>query len=230
MGKKFVSDIGKYFKPGEKVVIGFSSGPDSVFLAECLSAISGNRKLKICIAHLNHKLRGAESDKDEKFAEVFAAARGMPFYAERKDVAALRKKLSVGLEEAARIARYGFFTRSCRHFNSSTLVLGHNLDDVVETGLMRIIKGTSVDGLGSIKKESFSGGVRIVRPLADTAKSDILKYLKAKKIKFRVDKSNRDRSIIRNRIRLELIPLLKKKYNPAVGDALSRLMKEAASA
>ncbi|MCK9555084.1 tRNA lysidine(34) synthetase TilS [bacterium] len=230
MKKNFVSEIGKYFKPGEKIVLGFSSGPDSVFLADCVSAVSERKKLKVCIAHLNHMLRGAESDRDEKFAETFAGARGMSFYSERKDVAALRKKLSIGMEEAARIARYDFFMRSCGRFNSSTLVLGHNLDDVVETGLMRIIKGTSVDGLGSIRKESVFNGIKIVRPLVNTEKSEILKYLKERKIRFRVDKSNRDKNIIRNKIRLELIPLLKKEYNPAVSEALSRLMSGAASA
>ncbi|MDD5644437.1 MAG: tRNA lysidine(34) synthetase TilS [bacterium] len=220
----------KYFKPGEKVVVGFSSGPDSVFLAECLRSVSGEKKIKVCVAHLNHMLRGRESDGDEKFAENFAAERGLPFYSEKRDVKALKIRLAVGLEEAARIARYDFFLRACAHFNSSALALGHNLDDAVETGLMRIIKGTSVDGLASIRKESVFCGVKIIRPLLNIKKSHILRYLKDKKIRFRVDRSNFDKNIIRNRIRMELIPLLRKKYNPAVYGALWRLMAGAASA
>ncbi|MCK5655574.1 MAG: tRNA lysidine(34) synthetase TilS [Candidatus Aureabacteria bacterium] len=220
-------DFRKFFSDGEKVVVGFSSGPDSVFLVKLLLAYSGTLGLKICIAHLNHCLRGKESDSDELFARKFAQRHELQFYSERVNIKEEKAVKKIGLEEAARNVRYNFFKRACCSFGAVKLALAHNFDDVVETGLMRILKGTSVEGLSSISSRRKLGRIFIVRPLLALEKAKIIKYLNAGGEKFRIDRSNYDTGILRNSIRRKLLPHIRKTYNPRVDAALARLFENA---
>ena len=223
-----LKDFRKFFSDGEKVVVGFSSGPDSVFLAKLLLAYSRKLGLKICIAHLNHSLRGKESDGDELFARKFAQRHELRFYSERVNIKKEKAVKKIGLEEAARNVRYDFFKRACCYFGAGKLALAHNFDDMVETGLMRILKGTSVEGLSSISSRRKFGRIFIVRPLLSLEKAKIIKYLDAGREKFRIDRSNYDTGIFRNSIRRKLLPHIRKTYNPRVDVALARLFENAA--
>ncbi len=161
------------------------------------------------------------------FARKFAKRHELPFYSERVSVQEEKAVKKLGLEEAARNVRYNFFKRACCYFGAAKLALAHNFDDVVETGLMRILKGTSVEGLSSISSRRKLGRVFIVRPLLSLEKTKIIKYLDVAGEKFRIDRSNYDTGILRNSIRRKLLPHIRKSYNPKVDAALARLFENA---
>ena len=227
----------KLFQPEQTIIIGLSGGPDSVALTNILCRISSHFKTdwSLVIGHLNHQMRGRASDRDERFVREMAAGLGLPIYVSRCNIIRLSRKNKQSPEEAARSERYRFFMELAgkitrrRRKQPVAIAVGHNLDDNAETVLFRIIRGTGLKGLRSIrpKRELFSGsGFHLVRPLAFTSRPEIISYLKAQKIPYCIDHTNRDKKMLRNRIRHELLPLLKK-YNPAVGRHLVQLSETA---
>ncbi|HLD35189.1 MAG TPA: tRNA lysidine(34) synthetase TilS [Planctomycetota bacterium] len=227
------------FQPGQTIIIGLSGGPDSVTLTHLLSRINTCFKMdwRLVIAHLNHRMRGRKSDRDERFARKMAARLGIPIYISRRNIIKLSKQYKQSPEETARYERYRFFTDIAKQIakkhrkQTISVAVGHNLDDNAETVLFRIIRGTGLKGLRGIrpKRELFTGSrFHLVRPLAFTSRQEIIAYLKAQKLPYCIDHTNQDKKMLRNRIRHELLPLLKK-YNPAICRHLVQLSETASA-
>lgn len=209
----------------EVIVVAISGGPDSVTLADLLSALSkeAHRDWKLHLAHMNHQLRGDDSEQDEVFVRELAKTRGWDLTVER-----VRFQLPTGasLEEAARNARYSFFEEVARTAGSRIISTAHHADDNVETILQRILRGTGLRGLAGIpatRPLRISSPIRVIRPLLNMRRGDLVAYLDAQGLNYRKDATNEQTEQTRNRIRNELLPTLEATYNPAVGEAIIRL-------
>ena len=205
--------------PGERVLVAVSGGPDSVALLHLLSALG----YETVVAHLDHMTRDGGSAADAQFVEALANELNIPFVVEREDVESVAKQSADSFEQAARKARYSFFERAAAKHGCASIATGHSADDVAETVLWRMLRGTSVDGIGGIPPVRALGKARVVRPLIACGREAILGYLASHSFAFREDSSNSDPRFLRNRIRHELLPLLRREFNPKVDDALVRL-------
>jgi tRNA(Ile)-lysidine synthase len=218
--RKFEQTIDHFnmLQKGDKVIVACSGGPDSVALLHLLNQIKGKYDLKLIVAHVNHKLRGQESDEDERFVKRLTQNLRLDFYARSFDVARIARKKKVSIEEAAREVRYQYLARLAQRLKATKIALGHNADDQAETVLMRLIRGTGALGLTGM---SIVRG-KIIRPLLQIKREEIEEFLKEQNLDFRIDSSNLRQDYLRNRIRLELLPHLKRNYNPKIIDALNR--------
>lgn len=171
------------------------------------------------VAHFNHGLRGAESDADEDFVRRMSAELALPFVCESADLKALAAVRKRNLEEAAREARYDFLRRAAGREGAGKIATGHNLNDQAETILYRLLRGCGPGGLEGI--HPVREGL-IIRPLLACSRDQILDFLAARKARYREDSTNRDLGYKRNRIRHELIPYLKKHFNPRLAATLTR--------
>jgi len=189
------------------VIVGVSGGPDSVFLLHLLIKIQKKHPFQIIVAHVNHKLRGRESDADETFVRELCKKHKLPL-----EIAILPGIKKGNTEEIARDFRYKFFEKLLKKHHASFIITAHHADDNIETVLMNLARGSFVRGL---KGMDFTGGVHrdILRPLLHLSKEDILKYLKKNRLTYRIDKSNADQKLSRNFIRHNIVPMFKK-LNP----------------
>ncbi len=215
-------------RPGDNVIIGVSGGPDSVALLHILVELTRNLGwgCGLHVAHVNHKLRGEESREDERFVRELAASLGLECTVKEVDVRGFSSDKKCSIETAARKLRYVFFEELAAKISATRVAVGHTADDNTETVLHRIVRGTGLLGLGGIRPSrrlSPASKAMLVRPLLHTWRRDILSYLKEKGLEYRTDSSNLRPENLRNRIRLELLPLLEEKYNPQIKEALTRL-------
>jgi tRNA(Ile)-lysidine synthase len=206
-------------KPGERVLVAVSGGADSVALLLCLQRLAARLKITVTAAHLNHRLRGAESDADEQFVRKLCARHGIDLIAESACVKEKAAALRQNLEEAAREARYDFLRRAARQVGADRIAVGHTLNDQAETVLMRFFRGSGAAGISAI--HPVVDGV-IVRPLLETGRAEVLRYLKSLRIRHREDSSNRDLELRRNRLRNKWIPQLARDFNPRLLETLAR--------
>jgi tRNA(Ile)-lysidine synthase len=207
----------RLFAAGETVVVAVSGGADSVALLDFL-ATGSDLGLRLVVAHLNHGLRGAEADADERFVRGLAERYGLPMATARADVRTLSRQRRLSLEEAGREARYAFFEAVAGQYGATRIALAHHRDDQAETVLMRLIRGAGVDGLSGMRPRSGDG--RYVRPLLSVTRRAIVGYLQKRGLAWREDASNEDQRFLRNRVRHELLPLLAS-YNPAIAERLA---------
>ena len=205
---------------GELVLVGVSGGPDSVCLLHLLKELSGPLGFKLEVGHLDHMLR-EDSVKDAEFVKSLALKLGIPATFGRINVRKLAVKGS--LEEIARNSRLEFLCKTAKEIGAKRIALAHNLDDQAETVLMRILRGTGLYGLSGILPKRNLYGFDIIRPLVRVQRREIESYLKRKKIKARIDKTNLENLFLRNKIRNKLIPLFEKEYNPNIKDTLSNM-------
>ena len=214
------------FESGQSVVVGLSGGPDSVCLLYELLPL-GN---PIICAHVNHGLRGQESDADETYVRALCEKLNVPLEVKRIDAAALAKETGKTIEEAGREARYAFFDELCgQQDGAPTIAVAHNRDDQVETVLMRVLRGTGVDGLaGMAPSRKSEAGYDIVRPLLNVSREEIMRRLKEHGEEARLDTSNLNTDYFRNKIRLEIIPFLEKTTDFSLPQSLLRLAENAA--
>ena len=195
------------FGPDDGVAVALSGGPDSVALAWLLHEMAASGACRLVGAiHVNHGLRGEASDGDEAFCRAFADRLGVPFDSTRVDVAALARERHRSLEWAARDARDACFTSAAARLGASRVATGHTLDDQAETVLLRLLRGAGVRGLSAIRPRR---GL-IVRPLIECRRADLSRYLADRGEACRHDASNDDRTIARNRIRHELLPVIER--------------------
>jgi len=206
--------------PGDSVLVGVSGGPDSVALLTILIARAEKLSINIAVAHLNHCLRGKESDRDEAFVRDLAAFHGLPLHVQQTDVAALARENKKSIEEAARDVRYAFYRDIASQHGYNRVALGHNSDDNAEQVLMNLLRGSGPRGLMGIPPMRDNW---IVRPLIRVSRQEILAFLAHACQPFVLDSSNEDTRYLRNRIRHELLPCLAKEYNPEIKLALNRL-------
>ena len=206
----------KLFRAGETVVVAVSGGADSVALLDILARLE-NERLQLVIAHLNHRLRGAESDEDERFVGRLAAGYRLPFELRRVDVAALAAGSRLSLEDAGRTARYAFFAETAQKHGAGSVALAHHLDDQAETVLIRLLRGAGGAGLSGM--ESCGPG-NLKRPLLQVRRAEIEQYLQVRGLTHRNDATNADTAFLRNSVRHELLPFLRR-YNPKVSERLA---------
>jgi tRNA(Ile)-lysidine synthase len=206
--------------PGDAVLVGVSGGPDSVALLDSLVAISPKWSLRLVVAHLNHQLRGSTADEEAAFVNKIATALGLPCELASRDVGeyGIRHRLSV--QEAARSVRYAFYDEAAAKHSADKIALGHHADDNAESILVHLLRGTGPLGLVGIPPVRDG---RIIRPLIDLTRKEILAYLEQNGLEYVRDHSNLDTDYLRNRIRHQLLPLLREAYNPNMVDALNRL-------
>jgi len=199
-----------------RAVAALSGGPDSVALALVLLELADALELGLRLAHLNHALRGAESDADEAFCRAFAAEHGLEIDVERADVAAEAAREGRSVEAQARRTRYDFLGRCAEACGAGAVATGHHADDVAESVLLRLLRGAGVLGLGAMPPQRpldrCHPGVRLVRPLLVARREEVLDYLERRGQAYRTDSSNADTTHARNRVRHELVPLLKREF------------------
>ena len=198
-------------EPGDRVIVAVSSGPDSVCLLHVL------RELEIPVtgvAHVNHKLRGEASEEDQRFVAAMAREMGLRFHS---TVAVCS---SGNLEQTARRARREFFHGLIRRGLADRIALGHTRDDQAETVLFRMLRGSGLAGLAGILPVTAEG---LMRPLLGVTRSEVEAFLRERGIPWREDSSNREPRFARNRIRQDLLPRLKRDWNPRLTEALAHL-------
>jgi tRNA(Ile)-lysidine synthase len=209
---------------GSAVLIGVSGGADSMALLDAMIRLreQGKWRGKIYGAHVNHLLRGAEADADAEFVGSWALSRGVIVAGTEVDVAAEARATGQNLEAVARQVRYDFFRWFARGCAVPLVFTAHTFDDQVETLLMRWLRGTGAEGLRGIHELSeLCEGVRLVRPLLEVTREEVLEHCAGYGVAFRTDSSNLTNEFTRNRVRHELLPLLHS-FNPRFGEALLR--------
>jgi tRNA(Ile)-lysidine synthase len=204
--------------PDSRVLVACSGGPDSTALLHILFELSREVPLDLAVAHFNHRLRAAAGE-DERCVRDAARALGLPLVVGRRDVRAYASSRKLNLEEAARGLRYAFLGRTAARMKADVIATGHTLNDQAETLLMRLLRGSGPRGLSGIFP-SLDG--RVVRPLLGVTRSEIEGYCRRRRLAFREDESNRDRRLLRNRIRLGLIPYLERHLEPLAVRAIGR--------
>ena len=218
----------RLLKRGEKILAAVSGGLDSMVLLHALKNLSAKHKWKITVAHFNHQLRGRASDADEKLVRKTAAKMKLAFAVERADVKQFAQKSKLSIEMAARKLRHEFFACAARKQKINAIALAHHADDQVELFFLRVLRGVGGEGLAGMKWQSPSPAdktISLARPLLDLSKDDLKHFALENKINFREDATNFSSDFLRNRIRNELLPLLRKKYQPGLDKAVLRTMK-----
>lgn len=205
---------------GDSVLVALSGGADSVCMLDLLVNLKEELNIKVAAAHLNHMIRGAEADRDEAYAAELCTKLSVPFFAERVNVPEISEKYGISEELAGRNARYDFLKKICKEKGYNKIATAHNRNDRAETLLMRVIRGTGIDGLGGIK---YNRGDGVIRPILDIERCDIEKYCRDNDLHFCNDSTNSDSDYTRNRIRNELIPFIEDKFNPSIIDSLCAL-------
>ena len=229
--RKVLQTIHRYqlLKEGDGVIVALSGGPDSVALLLALRELKESFSLRLCAAHLNHQLRGSESDQDEQFARRLCQQLGLPIEIKSVNTQQEMQKSGENLESCARRLRYRFFSQLAQE-EGSKVATGHTLNDQAETFLMKLVRGAGPGGLSGISplrvhqfgtpQEPLS--VTVVRPLLEVRRQEVVDFLADQNQSFRVDRSNQDLSFDRNWVRHQLIPLLKERLNPALLETLQR--------
>lgn len=203
---------------GETIVVGVSGGVDSIVLLQLLHRFVKTFGGHLVIAHLNHGLRGEEADRDEDFVCSMARKYGLPFKTRKVNLKSIAGEGGLNIQDAGRKERYSFFADVIKEARGDKIAVGHNADDQAETVMMRVIRGTGVKGLGGVPPVRDN----IIRPLIDFDRQEIESYAQREKIEYIEDSSNRDRKYMRNRIRHEMMPLLKS-FNPNICRELGML-------
>jgi tRNA(Ile)-lysidine synthase len=213
---------------GEKVLVAVSGGADSVCLLYILLKLQAELHFTLHIAHLNHQLRGEESDKDASFVADLARLLNLPATIEKRNVEAYQAEHRLSLEEAAREVRYGFLAETADRVKAGRAAVGHTLNDQVETILLHIIRGTGTWGLRGLQPYQdmqFSGNrIRVIRPLLEATREETEECCSREGVTPCLDISNLSFSQLRNRVRHELLPLLQD-YNPGISRSLLRLSR-----
>ena len=218
--EKFIETITAHnlLQHGDRVMVAVSGGADSVALLHLFLEIREQYDLELSIAHLNHKLRGIESDADEEFVRELADHYHLDCFTEGVSLRDGRWNPKGNLEKWARTKRYEFLRHLAEVQGTKRIALGHTMNDQAETVLMRLIRGSGTLGLAAIpvvREEIF------IRPLLNVYREEIIDYLTANQFDWREDSSNSDSKYLRNRVRKELIPYLKDQYNPSIIELLS---------
>ncbi len=206
------------WKEGDKIIVAVSGGPDSVCLLDMLAFLAPKCNLKLHIAHINYGLRGKDSDSDEEYVRQLAKKYSLPISVLNAKKNSPAKK-GENLENKLRNIRYAFFEKIRKQKKFDLIAVAHNQDDLAETVLMRVLRGSGLQGLSAISAKNK----HIIRPLLATSRKEIETYLKEKKIYYRIDKTNADIAFFRNKIRHRLIPYLEKNFKISVKKNLSTL-------
>ena len=225
---------------GDKIVLAVSGGPDSIAMLDILNKLrknsnteekkvkekhnGRNRKInkidfQICVAHVNHMIR-EEAKSETVYVQEYCKNKGIDCYVKFVDILKKSTELKIGTEECGRRERYAFFDEISEKVGANKIAIAHNLNDNAETVLMHLLRGSGISGLGGIKP--YREG-KFIRPLIKCDRADIENYCEEKNLQPKFDKTNKDNTYTRNRIRNELIPYIQKKFNPNIIETLDRL-------
>ena len=202
--------------PGAHVGVAVSGGADSVFLLEALREVTPRWNLQLSIVHIEHGIRGAASHADAEFVQALASRHNLPFHLRQADV----PSLGGNLEQAARQVRQTFFNELISTRRIDRIATGHTRSDQAETVLYRILRGSGTAGLSGILPVTNDG---VIRPLLELGRGEIECWLRLRNIPWREDATNQDRSFARNRLRHEILPLLRETFNPRLDETLANL-------
>ncbi len=217
---KFINEY-QLIKSGEKVVLGVSGGPDSIFMLDTLRKLKENKKLdcELVVAHVNHMIR-EEAIDDEQYVLDYCKKNNIECYAKRIDVQKYANNNKVGTEEAGRILRYEFFDEILEHTNSQKIAIAHNKNDKTETIIMNLLRGAGLTGLKGIEPIRNN---KYIRPILEMERNEIEEYCEYNSLNPRIDKTNFENTYTRNKIRNIIIPYIKDEFNPNIIDAIDRL-------
>lgn len=205
---------------GEGVVVGLSGGPDSVCLLHLLCSIREELNLKIAAAHINHMIRGKEADGDENYSKELCAKLGVEFFSLKKDVEDFGKKTGLSSETAGRKVRYDFFDEVLKKTGYSKVATAHNANDQAETILLRIMRGTGLDGLAGIPVKRDN---KYIRPILFMKREEVENYCSENNLNPRIDATNLEKLYSRNKVRLDILPYMKDNFNKDVVEAINRM-------
>jgi tRNA(Ile)-lysidine synthase len=201
------------FHSGQRVGVAVSGGPDSVLLLHFMKDLALEWGITLAVVHFNHRLRGAESDADERFVRDLADSFGIAFIGGEADVARVAREKKRNLEATGRELRYRFFFSLVDQGRLDMVVTAHTANDQAETVLMRLLRGAGRRGLSGIYP-LLEG--KVARPFLDITRAEIIREIEARKLEYRLDSTNLDSRLRRNKVRRELLPLLESQFNPAV--------------
>jgi len=220
MIKKVIKTIEKYklLDEEDRVVAALSGGPDSTALLVALVQIAKQLDFSIIVAHYNHGLRGTSSDEDEKYSQELAIKLGLIFVSGKMDQKLRQKGKSP--EDFYRQQRYQFLDKVAEDYNAQKIALGHNIQDQAETVLLNLLRGS---GLGGLKGILPMREGKFIRPLIEVSRGEIIAFLSEAGISYCQDSSNESKIYLRNKIRFELIPYLKEKFNPRIEENLAQM-------
>ena len=218
MKNKFINNLKNYKLENSRILLAISGGKDSMAMLDLFNTFKDELKLNLVVCHFNHSLRD-DADRDEKFVKTQCEKYGLKFYSKKEDVLLFSNENKLSIEDGARTLRYKFFDEIKRIENLDYIATAHNKNDLAETIIMRILRGTGINGLIGIQSERGD----LIRPILGFSRNEIEKYIKENKIPFVEDETNFEDMYLRNKIRLNLFPILKNEYNPRILDALSRL-------
>ncbi len=202
------------------ILVALSGGPDSVAMLHALLAVRERLGYRLAAAHLNHALRGADSDRDEAFVRGLCARLSIEVCVERAEGLS---PATPNLEEKAREARHSFLDRTAEQMGAAYISIAHHADDQAETVLLRLLRGAGAAGLAGMEE---NGSRRLIRPLLSLTREQIRDYLMDVGAPYVIDASNDSPAILRNRIRNHLIPMLEREYAPGIGRRLPELASE----
>ncbi len=208
---------------GAHILVAVSGGADSIALLHLLHALAPELQLRLTVAHLHHGLRGADADADAAFVRAAARRLRCPCVSARAHVRQRARRENISLEMAGRAARYDFFIKTARRLHCDAVATAHTADDQVETMLLKLARGAGPQGLCGISRLTEQQGVRIIRPLRDIWRHELLRYLRRHGRTWREDASNADPAFLRNRVRHAVLPMLAQQLNPRLRQALWRM-------
>lgn len=201
--KELLNYLNKLLCEGDILIVGVSGGADSMFLLEMLMKVKKSKNITIVVAHVNHKLR-VESEEEALFVESFSKENNLIY-----EYMEIKEYNHDNLENEARIKRYDFFDSLVNKHQAKYLMTAHHGDDLIETVLMRLVRGSNIRGYSGFKKEVQMNNYKIIRPLITFKKTDILEYMMQNKLKYYDDVSNESMKYTRNRYRKKILPILK---------------------
>lgn len=214
----------EFFHAGQRVGVAVSGGPDSVLLLHFMKTVAPEWGLTLAVVHFNHHLRGAESDGDEAFVRDLAASLQIEYLRGEAEVGRVARERRGNLEGVARELRYRYFFSLVDQDRLDRVATAHTANDQAETVLMRLLRGTGTRGLGGIYPLLEA---KVVRPFLGLTRAEVMAEIAARRLPYRVDSSNRDARLRRNKVRMELLPLLMKEYNPEIITLLNQLADRA---
>lgn len=214
--KKVYNALKQYIPSGSRLVVAVSGGADSMALADGVAQLLAEGYCQATVLHVEHGLRGEEALADAELVRRFCAERGLNFICQHVDVQRLAKDAKLSVEEAARKLRYQVLNEQADALQADFILTAHHSDDQAETVLLKLLRGTGIEGLSGMQVRSG----KILRPLLHLSREHLESYCALQNITYCYDSTNDDTAYTRNRIRIELLPYLEKAFNPSIKKAL----------
>lgn len=212
---------------GDRIVVGVSGGADSMSLLLFLMSVREEYELTLVVVHVNHGIRGAAADADEKYVRDFCAERGVACECVHADVPTIVRNTGMTEEEAGRMLRYNAFRRICELYSCNKIAVAHNREDNAETVLFNMFRGSGISGIRGISPVREEDGITIIRPLLSTSRAEIEDYLNELQVRYVSDATNAETEYSRNRIRHKVLPYVSEEINSGAVQHITELAEQA---